>query len=176
MDITTYIISAIINGIIFGIITNAIMQKKGYDGGFGWGFWLGVIGLVIVICKDNLKKEEPAYAPPAYSIPRSCSTQQPNNAPANVPVSGWRCTCGRANANYVSTCACGVSKFDVLINKATAPASPAPSIASSTETAQTSKMSEDECIAVLKQYKELLDSGILTEEEFAEKKKQLLKN
>ncbi len=25
---------------------------------------------------------------------------------------GWTCSCGRVNASYVSTCACGKSKFD----------------------------------------------------------------
>lgn len=33
--------------------------------------------------------------------------------PSNMP--GWKCTCGRTNAAYVSTCVCGISKRDILI-------------------------------------------------------------
>jgi hypothetical protein len=32
---------------------------------------------------------------------------------AIVAAGGWKCTCGRANQAYISTCACGTSKADV---------------------------------------------------------------
>jgi hypothetical protein len=38
----------IIACIICGFITKSINQSKGYDGGFAWGFWLTIIGIVIV--------------------------------------------------------------------------------------------------------------------------------
>ena len=37
-------------------------------------------------------------------------------APRPVKSDKWKCSCGRENANYVSTCVCGVRKLD-MINK-----------------------------------------------------------
>ena len=37
----------------FGLGTRSINQSKGYEGGFAWGFFLGIIGIVIVACKEN---------------------------------------------------------------------------------------------------------------------------
>lgn len=73
---------------------------------------------------------------------------------------GWQCTCGRANARYVSTCACGQSK-DGNPKPEPAPAIPM-------------EESVDETVAAIREYKKLLDEGILTPEEFEAKKKQLL--
>lgn len=39
---------AIIACIVCGFITKSINQSKGYEGGFAWGFWLTIIGIVIV--------------------------------------------------------------------------------------------------------------------------------
>lgn len=37
-----------------GRITKDMNEKKGYDGGFAWGFWLGLIGIIVVaLKKDN---------------------------------------------------------------------------------------------------------------------------
>ncbi|AEC02064.1 hypothetical protein Spico_0840 [Parasphaerochaeta coccoides DSM 17374] len=39
---------AIILGIICGLITRSMNIKKGYNGGFGWGFFLSFIGIIVV--------------------------------------------------------------------------------------------------------------------------------
>lgn len=33
---------------IFGVITRSINRNKGYDGGFAWGFFLGIVGIIVV--------------------------------------------------------------------------------------------------------------------------------
>lgn len=33
---------------IFGAITNKMNQEKGYENGFWWGFFLGVLGIIII--------------------------------------------------------------------------------------------------------------------------------
>ncbi len=38
--------------IIFGCITRKINMNKGYDGGFAWGFWLGIIGIIVVAVRQ----------------------------------------------------------------------------------------------------------------------------
>ena len=40
--------------IICGIATKHINESKGYASGFGWGAWLGIIGIIIVACKPRL--------------------------------------------------------------------------------------------------------------------------
>ena len=49
-----YIGGVLIVNIIFGIATRAISRSKGYDGGFAWGFFLGIIGIIVVACKANI--------------------------------------------------------------------------------------------------------------------------
>ncbi|MGD1822188.1 MAG: hypothetical protein ACPKM0_05410 [Pleomorphochaeta sp.] len=34
--------------IICGLITRSINKSKGYDGGFWWGFFLLIIGIIVV--------------------------------------------------------------------------------------------------------------------------------
>lgn len=33
---------------ILGSITRSMNRDKGYDGGFAWGFFLGIIGIIVV--------------------------------------------------------------------------------------------------------------------------------
>lgn len=75
---------------------------------------------------------------------------------------GWRCGCGRVNASYVSSCSCGRSKIEEPIQE------PAP--------VRLSEPVEDELqnAAAIREYKKLMDDGIITAEEFEAKKKQLL--
>jgi uncharacterized membrane protein YeaQ/YmgE (transglycosylase-associated protein family) len=41
-------IFVIILGIICGFITKSMNESKGYDGGFWWGFFLSIIGIIVV--------------------------------------------------------------------------------------------------------------------------------
>ena len=47
----------IVNGIIFGAITSYVSRVKGYEKGFAWGFWLGLIGLLVVGFRPSLKQD-----------------------------------------------------------------------------------------------------------------------
>ena len=48
-----FAIVTLIHSIIFGFVTRKISDNKGYEGGFGWGFWLGVIGIIVVACRPD---------------------------------------------------------------------------------------------------------------------------
>ena len=123
------------------------------------------------------KKSTPEYEtvdyddyPSWYGANYDPSTAPQRNAPPRdeahnqqlLRSGGWRCQCGRVHASYVSSCSCGSSK-----SGDPAPA-PVPVAAPASE--------EDEVknAAAIREYKKLLDDGILTAEEFEAKKKQLL--
>lgn len=44
MGFVIYLIVAI----ICGFITKSMNENKGYDGGFAWGFFLSIIGIIVV--------------------------------------------------------------------------------------------------------------------------------
>ena len=75
---------------------------------------------------------------------------------------GWQCACGRINASYVSSCSCGRNKSGEL------PAEPVPI------SEVVSEEGEIKNAAAIREYKSLMDDGIITPEEFEAKKKQLL--
>ena len=114
-----YLIISLIEACIFGAITKVINERHGYEGGFWWGFFLRVIGIIVVACR------QPAYNAGYYSSGNSImvpekSAETPIDLDAPVPTGGWRCICGRAHAPYESSCACGQSKRAVLDGTATA--------------------------------------------------------
>ena len=127
-----FVIIYVISGIIFGVVCKSIVASKGYDdkdnNGFAWGFFLGIIGLIVCCVKPSVLQQNQRM------IPRT-----------------WVCSCGAVNdLNLGDYCMiCGKKKPD---NKST----------------QTDATSE------IKKYKQLLDEGIITQEDFEAKKKQLL--
>ncbi len=52
-----YVISYFVSGIIFGFVTKTINENKGYEGGFAWGFFLGILGVIVVACKPENRSE-----------------------------------------------------------------------------------------------------------------------
>lgn len=104
-----------ISGVIFGTIAIGISEKKGNDegnAGFWWGFWLGLLGLLIVAFQPNNKSR------------------------------------AETEENIYET-----EIYDMEID----------------ETLQNNCEVEE-----IKRYKKMLNDGLITEEEFSEKKKQIL--
>ena len=48
-----YLIGWLIVACIFGAVTKAINSNRGKDGGFWWGFFLGVIGIIVVAVRPK---------------------------------------------------------------------------------------------------------------------------
>ena len=75
-----------------------------------------------------------------------------NNERRMLANGGWKCSqCGRVNPGYIGSCGCGMSKSDNEAQK-----------------------QELDNLKKIKNYKNLLDSGVISQEEFDSKKKQLL--
>lgn len=49
----TYLIVSLIVAIVFGLITKSINNSRGREGGFWWGFFLNVIGIIVVACRPK---------------------------------------------------------------------------------------------------------------------------
>ena len=147
-----YIISSIVWGLIWGFAASAIAYNRGYgDEDVKW-FWLGFffsfIAVIIIATK-------PAYQPAVIPAKTEKERQQ-----EILDDGGWKCVCGRVNYHYVSSCACGRSKREGNVKNQIKE--------------EPQKLEEENDIAKIKKFKELLDSGIITQEEFEAKKKQLL--
>ncbi len=177
------LIISIIQACIFGAITQSINENKGRDGGFAWGFLLGAIGIIVVACRPAIH-----YTPTESIIRpdyRTGSSGYRSNAYSNPALgsgsNSWKCSCGRFNANYVSSCVCGQNKHQAISVKTTPGATkPAPNhyIPATPGTLQAAPrtISADEFknISALKEYKALLDSGVITLAEFEAKKREIL--
>ena len=48
-----YVIGYLIAACICGLVTKQINESRGKEDGFAWGFFLGVIGIIIVAVRPN---------------------------------------------------------------------------------------------------------------------------
>lgn len=85
------------------------------------GFWRCVCGrenaAYVSSCACGINKYELRLIPGQSLTAQPQSKQTTSNthsAPSTIPQGFWNCTCGRLNAPYVSSCACGASKRDVV--------------------------------------------------------------
>lgn len=93
----------LVYSVICGIISSYINQKKGYVGGFEWGFFLGIIGVIIVACKSI------SY----YGTFSITSSEPPESKYKKLKKGDWKCNkCGNINQSYITSCNCGMSMWD----------------------------------------------------------------
>lgn len=91
-------------GINFAVFFLFGTQTDGVHSGGPYLLWTGIFsswGLSILRSKCLLEDFKP--------VKRSAVTDTNCDV---VPANSWRCSCGRHNANYVSSCCCGLSKRD----------------------------------------------------------------
>ena len=159
--ILTYFIAVIVWAFVWGFVTKTVNENKGYEGGFWWGFWLSWIGLIVVVCKpDNHVRSSSYNQGSSYAASRSSSKDT------------WRCAkCGTYNVGF--SCRCGMLRGDSALLEKKQTEAKLEQVKKETE--QKSDKTEIENIQKLKLYKELLDSGVITQEEFDKKKAELLK-
>ena len=181
-----YFIIVFVQAIIFGFATKAVIENKGYyENWFWWGFCFGLVALIVACAKP----QNVSYTSSSSSS-NSQSSSFYNHSPSGIYTAesekirnrdilnagGWQCPCGRINASYVSTCTCGNNKMEVksLAYKKEIEEKNIEAKAETEAKKQVDCMEESAKVSAIKGYKELLDSGIITQEEFDAKKKQLL--
>lgn len=177
------LIAYAIQGIIFGAICSYVASTKGYDGGFAWGFFLGIVGLLVVGFRPNrVRASAEAYKPMGLAA-------QPKPKPQ------WECVCGAKNPDSLDYCLscrrerktsnvvekvacphCSASnrKTNTLCfacNKPLREDAPAPAEAAK---ANAQKTLQDSIPNLIEQLGRLHAQGILTDEEFQQKKADLL--
>lgn len=169
-----FIISIVVS-VVLGCVTVSIRHNKGYYGNkwFWFGFFCG-IPAIIVACAipsyyDNGETVTPgglastmgekAFKEPGISV-------FSNDAYIKQTISGggWQCTCGRAHPAYVSTCTCGLNKRQ---NTCTDDGY----AARAAERAEKERALTSE----LRKYRVMLDSDVITQEEYNERVKELYK-
>lgn len=173
-----YIIGVIIVSCIFGFITKTMNENKGYEGGFAWGFWLNLIGVIVVACKpDNRQYSQREY--------------QPMYPQAIQPEKTWRCSsCGAENSDKLNYCLrCRSDRNAVQAEKIQCPHcgalnNKANSLCFACHNSLTEKpeqekpvqksIPEQEPLSLIKQLADLHSQGILSDQEFETKKAELL--
>ena len=171
------LIIAIIHGLIFGFVTKSVIEDKGYDDNwFWWGFFFGLIALIVACAKPRNIDYSYFYSRSSqltYTGYQPSLSSNLGDAAAKVhneqllANGGWKCSCGEVQASYVSSCSCGKSKSEVK-------AVEFKKKQEEEEKKQAEIMDEHGKVSAIREYKELMDAGIISQEEFEANKKQLL--
>lgn len=184
---------------VFGLITQYVAESKGYDTGFAWGFWLGIIGLLVVGFRPNQERASGASAPlgqdePSWYASASLGKAEPSGY-APRPVE-WTCVCGARNSGNLSYCLqCRRSRGEAEEERVECPhcgarnkksnaacfacgesltAEVLPSEEHAPEAAQSETSAQADFAEILRKLAELHAQGVLTDAEFTRKKADIL--
>lgn len=162
-----------------GCVAKLITIKKGYEHGFFWGFGLGIVGIAIVSFRPAVQQTT-TYTPPPSSAPVSAST-----APVTffVKPGHWLCKCGSTNPDVLQYCQhClkprstnqfnpeapnnkTISPNQNATNNNVTPTPPPPS--------HPPRISADQKL-ILEKLESLYAKGVLTDQEYQQKKSEIL--
>ena len=163
----------IVSGFIWGCVTQKVIENKGYDDyWFWWGFFFGIFAL-IVACTKPQNTYSPPTEPTTYDRYMASKAQKSsdntNRTPTPIVSNTWRCSCGQINPHYVYECTCGAKRRTLQEQLTEKKISKSP-VSPKNQHQDTQLLN----LQLLREYKELLDSGIITQEEFDKKKSELL--
>ncbi len=146
---------------IWGYAVYSIVQNKGYDENwFWWGFFFGILALLFALAKEDVSWYYRESGSRLSAIAAEAADER------TLASGGWVCSdCGKVQPSYTGTCGCGNTKNRSKAKK---------EAAEQKKKAEDTAFVENEIIETIKRYKELLDAGALTAEEFEKKKSELL--
>ena len=158
--------------IALGVATKMLNEERGHRGGFWWGIILGVIGLIIVIVRkegnatSDSQKENNNGEGLFERLAREKREEDAKHTRlgrGGNSSGSWICPrCGTNNPNYVGTCGCG--QYSIHVDTTNYQSKP--------------KIKKDDELVNQKKlyaYKELLDNGIITQEDYDKKKTELIR-
>lgn len=142
-----WIVACAVVGTVWGVVVQNVVENRGYEENwFWWGFFFGIFALIVAFTKPTIQHESEL----------SLKKVQEKRNEDMLNSGGWQCNkCGKLLPAYAGTCGCGNTK---TANKKEL------DISSATNN-----------VDLIIKYKDLLDSGAITQEEFDVKKKELLK-
>lgn len=178
------VFGAIIWGIVWGCVANLVIHNKGYDENwFWWGFFFSFVAVIVAATKPENRTWNHGSTNDSEGYSFGSNYGRSNlfhDTSSTARQEGmWECAwCHKMNNNYVGTCSCGKTKAesdtkrqeDEQISKAFYEAQ---KTAETVEPVNETQKTLDN-IEAIKKLKELLDIGAITQEEFNQKKKELL--
>lgn len=94
---------ALAEDVVFGLITRAIMKSKNREGGFGWGFFLGGIGIIVCATKRRIVYDAPSR--PVYSYLSDPAPKKEEKKAEPLKPASWKCgKCGKENGMECNFC------------------------------------------------------------------------
>lgn len=164
------IFSYIVQGIIFGIATYKVIENKGYyENWFWWGFFFGFIALIVALSKPDVHYRNNTYDEVIGKTAEAIRTKD------ILASGGWRCSfCNSLNAFNVTSCSCGRNQDESKQHRKDLARLQQERTAKANGYKETSSNKEMNNIELIAKYKELLDAGAITQEEFEKKKQTLL--
>ena len=171
------IVSLLIFNIICGAISEKINREKGYDGGFAWGFLLCVLGIVVTAVRPYRQTNETR-----------------NNNVSDVPHIFWCTGCGSTFSSNDSrhtecpTCKCKLKETTIpredwrrlsdveklQLKKEFAKSKHIKSSLYNDNNKEKTDSSSFSKADEIRKFKDLLDEGAITEEEYERAKAKLL--
>ena len=156
-------------GFIIGIVCRKVVESKGYlddeNYGFSWGFWLGLIGLIVCAVKPPVGEyanKTVVFQQPGNNQATNTDKNDSNNAKADDSDEYWICSCGTQNESIDSFC------YNCFKEK------PIEETASEETTVKKDNQYESSITRQIKEISKLKEEGFITEEEYEAKKKQIL--
>lgn len=163
--IVLYLFIWLIVSCLFGLATIRINESKGYYGGFWWGFFLGWLGVIVILCKHDNTRSYYRESEADRALSSYAAEKSPQRL---VREDDWRCPeCKRINASYVTTCICGTPKNykkEKVQNASNEKLKSAPH-----EKLQNASKADE-----IGKFKKLLDEGAITQEEYDRMKSRIL--
>lgn len=175
-----YVIIIVAIACVFGFATKKIIENKGYsENWFWWGFFFWLIAVLVALSKPDINNRYNQYNTPNgrpplssgagagnYTSPLSkaaAETQKKQQENVMLRNGGWRCSrCETVNPSTNRVCSkCTLSK-EYSENWV------------AIQEKESKEKQELENAQKIKAYKDLLDSGAITQEEFDKKKAELL--
>ncbi|MBP3854923.1 MAG: SHOCT domain-containing protein [Ruminiclostridium sp.] len=190
MDWFWWVISILFWATVWGFATNSVIKNKGYDDNwFWWGFLFGLIAFIVALTKPEVYYNSQNYQHQenrlinnyhSYEFEHLADTVgNDTEKPGTFKNGYWKCQCGNYNPTYrgvCSVCAMSLSEIKEIHRRINTVEQLQISASNRQPQIPTSKTSDDSVddIDMIKKYKQLLDMGAITQEEYDTKKKKLL--